>query len=288
LIFYISRTSLFFLVFFSLFLELIHFPQDGELYEISKRSLLLIELITILFLVLALFTARKGYLSLCLLYVPIPLVLWEWIKRQDMKRDERIRIKQEEPDMQRLTEIIEKAVEPALIYKALVELGDLYVKRQEYEKAIGFYMHAEEICERNKFSGLLGLSFKIKRAEKENRVKKGEIWVCMECSFDNPSSITVCKNCGHAKVLRKSIKSDLLKQKQEIKKDVLNIIFPVAAITAGLHLIYFLLHLFAFLYSHMARWLSCSLILVFFALTIFFFIKLIVFVKNTVVPKLLK
>ena len=238
MIFYISRNKFVFLVFFSLFLELIHFPQDGELYEISKRSLLFDRTDNnSISRSCSLLQQEKGYLSLCILYVPIPLVLWEWIKRQDMKRDERIRIKQEEPDMQRLTEIIEKAVEPALIYKALVELGDLYVKRQEYEKAIGFYMHAEEICERNKFSGLLGLSFKIKRAEKENRVKKGEIWVCMECSFDNPSSITVCKNCGHAKVLRKSIKSDLLKQKQEIKKDVLNIIFPVAAITAGIHLI---------------------------------------------------
>lgn len=288
MIFHIIRVFLFALVFLFLFLELWHFPQDAKLYEISQGSLLMIELITILFLVLALFTARKGYLSLCLLYAPIPLVLWEWIKKQDGRKDERMRKRQEEPEVQRLTEVLDNAKEPALIYKALVDMGNLYSRREEYEKAIELYKQADEISEQHKATGLPGLSFKIKRAEKENRIKKEEIWVCTDCSFDNPGSITVCKNCGNTKDMKKSLKSELHAQKQEIKKDALNIIFPVAAIVAGLNLLYLLFHVFAFLYSRTARWFSIPFILILTALAVFFFLKLVSFVKSAVIPKLLK
>jgi len=197
-------------------------------------------------------------------------------------------ILQEKAEIKRLLEIIDNAKDPALLYKALVELGDLYMNKTEYEKAIGCYRQADETVEINKGAGLPGLSFKIQMAEKENRVKKGEIWVCMECSFDNPGSITICKNCGNARDLRKSMKSELLTQKREIKKEALNIIFPVAVVIAGLNLLYLLFHLFAFLYSRTARWFSIPFILILTALAAFFFLKLIVFVKILIIPKLLK
>jgi len=272
----------------TLILECWHFQMDSEMHEISHRSLFVIELITLSFLGLALLTARNGWLFPTLLFVPIPLVLWEYIKKADKKQDSRATAQMEESEVHRLTEVIEKTAEPALLYKPLIELGDLYSRRQEYSKAIGLYRRAEEIGEKNNLGGLPGISFKINQAEKEKRIKEREIWVCTACGYDNPGSITACKMCGGMKDMRKSAKRDILVQKQEIKTDTINIVFVALIVIAGLHLLHFLLRLMAFLYGRMPWWAAIPLVIAVSALSIFFFLKLIAFVKNEVIPKLLK
>lgn len=213
----------------SLVAMLWHFSLDRDHHEASMVSLFLIEIITLVFIVLFLSAARAGLLFPALLLVPIPLVLWEFFKISDAKRAERGGKKQDDIEIYRLKEITEKATEPALVYKALVDIGDLYVRNSEYEEAIDHYRQADEIDKRFKVKALPGLSFKIQRAEKESRVKKGEIWVCTECGYDNPGNTDTCKNCGYIRRLLKSAKADILRQKTEIKKDVWKSIFGVTA-----------------------------------------------------------
>jgi tetratricopeptide (TPR) repeat protein len=229
------------------------------------------------------FFAITGFLS-----IPIPLVVWFLMKKTEEKTDDLNALLQEKAETSRLINIIDKATDPALLYKALVDLGDFYVKKAEYEKAIGCYRKADEIVGLNQTKGLLGLSFKIQQAEKEIRIKKGAIWVCSECSYDNPCNITACKNCGNMRDLGKSIKQDILAQKREIKEDAINIIFPVITIIAGLHLLGFLIALMGFLYSHMPLWAAVPLIIAIATLLVFFFLKFIAFIKCTVIQRLLK
>lgn len=164
--------------------------------DITQEKLYMLELLIGILILLTVITVRKGVLFLGLLSVPIPLVVWFLMKETEKKTDNIDAALKEKAEIRRISAIIDNAKEPALLYKALVELGDLYAKKIEYEKAIEIYRRADEIVETNKTHGLPGLSFKIKRAEKENRIKKGEIWVCTECSYDNPDTIATCKNCG--------------------------------------------------------------------------------------------
>jgi tetratricopeptide (TPR) repeat protein len=258
--------------------------------DITHQQLYIIEIVIGTLICLTIAGVLKGgfFYITGFLAIPIPLVIWFLMKQQEEKTDNLNAMLREKAEIARLLEIIDKAKEPALLYKALVELGDLYVKKTEYEKAIGCYRQADEIVEISQTKGLLGLSFKIQQTEKEIRIKKGEIWVCTECSFDNPGNITACKNCGNMRGTGKSVKRDILMQKREIKEDTLNIIFVVVTIIAGLHLLFFLAALMGFLYGHMPWYAAIPLIIVISTLAIFFFLKLIAYVKSTVIPKLFK
>ncbi|GEM_PF-796475 len=227
--------------------------------------------------------AFTGFLA-----IPIPLVIWFLMRQHEDKKDRLITIFQEKAERKELLDVIDKAKDPALLYKALVELGDLYLKKTEFEKAIGCYRRADEIVELNQTKGLPGLSSRIKVAEKEIRIRKGELWVCTECSYDNPGNTDTCKMCGNKRTLGKSIRGDILIQKREIKEDVIGILFPTVTIIAGLNLLGFLAALTGFLYGHMPLWAAVPLIIVIATLSIFFFLKLVAFVKNTVIPKILK
>jgi len=256
--------------------------------DITSERFYLIESIIVILIFLTVIGVLKGLFFIGFLFIPIPLVVWFLMQKSEAKVDDLNARLQEKVEIERLLEIVDNAREPALLYKALVELGDLYVKKTEYEKAIGCYRQADEISEMNKVKGLPGLSSKIKIAEKENRIKRGEIWVCIECSYDNPGNIAACKNCGNMRDFGKSLKKDVLGQKQEIKKDLLNIIFPVFTIIAGIYLLYFLFWFCAFLSSRMPWWSATPLAIASFALLVFLFLKFIAYVKNTVIPKLLK
>ncbi|HNS33520.1 MAG TPA: tetratricopeptide repeat protein [bacterium] len=214
----------------SLVIMLWHFSLDRDHHEASMASLCLIEIVTLVFIVLFLSAARAGLLFPALLLVPVPLIFWEFLKKSDAKRAERGSVKQDGIEIARLKEVAEKAEEPALVYKALIEIGDLYARNSEYEEAIEHYRQADEINRRYKVKGLPGLSFKIQQAEKENRIKKGEIWVCTECGYDNPGKEDTCKHCGHIRRLLKSAKADILTQKTEIRRDVWKSIFGVTAL----------------------------------------------------------
>ncbi|MCD6407669.1 hypothetical protein J7L87_01290 [bacterium] len=95
-----------------------------------------------------------------------------------------------------------------------VELGDWYFKREDYQQSIEYYKKAYSISEAP------WIKQKIKIAEKEDKIKKGVIWICPECSFENPGEINECKHCGHKKELHKTIIEDI-RDKEVIKYAIL-------------------------------------------------------------------
>jgi rubrerythrin len=213
-----------------LVLLLWHFSLDRDYHETSLSILLLIEIITLAFIVLFIAVARTGLLFLALLLVPVPLIFWEFLKKADAKRVEKGGKKQDGVEIDRLKEITEKSEEPTLVCKALIDIGDLYVKNSEYEQSIEYYRQADEINKRFKVKEFPGISFKIQQAEKEDRIKKGEIWVCPECGYDNPGNADTCRNCGHIRSLLKSAKADIARQKIEIKRDIRKSILGVTTL----------------------------------------------------------
>jgi len=94
-------------------------------------------------------------------------------------------------------------------------LGDIYFKKGDYGRALINYREAYGIRETTE------LQQKIKITAKEDRIQKGEVWVCRECGTDNSGESERCTNCGSARRPVASIKEDILKNKAEIKKWVI-------------------------------------------------------------------
>lgn len=256
--------------------------------DTTHKQLYIIEITTGALIILTIAGVIKGILFTGFLAIPVPLVIWFLMKQQEDKTDKLNAILRERAEIKRILNVIDNAKEPALLYKAIVELGDLYVTRMEFEKAIGCYRRADEIVDTSQTKGLLGMSARIKLAEKEIRIKKGEIWVCAACSYDNPGDIKICKMCGNMRNVGKSLKQDIVMQKREIKEDAVSVIFPVFAITAGILLLFLLAAVTGFLYGHMPWWASVPLIIITAAFSIFFFFKFLAYIRDTVIPKMLK
>ena len=107
---------------------------------------------------------------------------------------------------------------------ACVAAGDIYFKRKDYEKAMEFYNKAENLME------MPYITEKIKITEKEIKIQKGIIWVCPECSFDNPGEKTKCRYCGYSKV-DKNLLKDIKNYKKELIKGIYVVVFgPLAVI----------------------------------------------------------
>ncbi|MBN1444643.1 MAG: hypothetical protein JW957_00855 [Candidatus Omnitrophica bacterium] len=138
-------------------------------------------------------------------------------------------------------------------------LGDIYFKREDYGRALAHYRKAYGIRETSE------LEHKIKIAGKEDRIQRGEIWVCRECGADNPGKSEKCISCGNIKKPSASIREDLLKNRAEIKKWLVcgfgipfvaiavilvlkaslpSPLYNFFAVAAGLFVIYFLLKKF--------------------------------------------
>jgi len=281
---------------FCIFIPLILLTLEGWWFwywfsygDITHGQLYIIEIIVGILIFLTIFEVVKGIYFVGFIAIPIPLIIWFLMKQYEDKTNKLNALLQEKEEINNLLNIIENAKEPALLYKALVELGDLYIKKETFEKGIDCYKRANEIAETSHIPGLLGLSAKIKLAEKEIKIKKGEILVCNECSYDNPGNTDTCKICGNKKGVGKSIKSDIVLHKQEIKKEAIPIIFVGITIIIGLYLLFFLVALFGFLYSkHFPLWIYISLIIVISTLVIFLFFKFIVAFRNKIISKFLK
>ncbi|MFN4226936.1 MAG: hypothetical protein ACK4F0_02190 [Candidatus Ratteibacteria bacterium] len=95
-------------------------------------------------------------------------------------------------------------------YKAYIELGDIYFKKEEYLQALEFYKTAYKIKD------LPLLKHKILVSERENKIKEGEIWLCRNCGEENSGEQKKCKNCGEEKDVMKSIVNDIKKTKKYI------------------------------------------------------------------------
>ncbi len=98
------------------------------------------------------------------------------------------------------------------ISETYLMLGDIYFKKNEYDKALRYYKKAFSLCETPE------LQQKIKITHKEYRIQRGEMWVCGECGADNPGNADRCRACGSSNRPVTSIKEDLIKNKEDIKR----------------------------------------------------------------------
>jgi len=186
---------------------------------ISQFFILMGTLIFSLFLVVT----RMTFFSIFLL--PICYLIIQFYEKS---YQEGIEKKYKREKLRKVMDMIEKNPDN---YEAYVAAGDIYFEDRDYEKALQYYRKAEEI------NSAPWIKQKIKIAEKEDRIKKGQIWICPECSIENKGEDEKCKKCGYIREPIKSIKKDVLKHKEWIKKSLFFVIFIPFIITLILSLI---------------------------------------------------
>jgi len=189
---------------------------EGELSYVEFWFLLSIAGVSVLMVGYYLKFFRVSFLPI--FFMPIGYISIKLIQGYKEKKIEETSV---DKNVEDLLYTIEKQPENINAY---VSLGDTYFKKENYETALIYYKKAYQINE------LPWIAQKIKVSEREGRIKKGEIWVCSECSFENPGSVDTCKNCGYIREPIKSIKEDLKKNKKEINKGIFLIIFVPFAI----------------------------------------------------------
>ncbi|HNS31940.1 MAG TPA: tetratricopeptide repeat protein [bacterium] len=96
-----------------------------------------------------------------------------------------------------------------------IALGDLYMENDESEKALKCYRKAYEL-DANPY-----VYHKMKLASKEVLIQKGELWICRECGRDNAESSERCADCGASRKVLTSLKEDIRKNREDIKKWIL-------------------------------------------------------------------
>ncbi|MCX7917432.1 MAG: hypothetical protein N2589_04825 [bacterium] len=151
---------------------------------------------SLLFIVSIIITVFK--MSLVAIFIPFSGYLFINIL-QKKKED----IITQEMEIKRVEELKKIISQQPNNYKAYMELGDLFFKKEEYATALDFYKTAYKIKD------LPEVKQKIIWTEKEDKIKKGIIWICRNCGETNKGEESRCKNCGNEKDVIKSIKNDL-------------------------------------------------------------------------------
>lgn len=183
-----------------------------------------------------------GFVSF--LPLPVAAVIIKTIKSSKEKIQQKI---DEEKELKNWLYTIENQPENVNAY---VAAGDIYFKRNQFEKALEFYQKAEKLI------NMPYIMKKIKITEKEIKIKNGIVWVCPECSFDNPENTSRCRVCGYSRMDKDLIK-DVKHHKRELLKALLFIILaPIGII------------LFFVLYIIMPMYLALVLTILFIYLTI--------------------
>mgnify|MGYP001015853812 CR=1 FL=1 len=182
--------------------------------------------------------------------VPLPLVdlIIRSVVNVKEKTQQRV---DEKKQLQNWLYTIEKQPENVNAY---VAIGDIYFHRNEFEKALDFYQRAQKIMD------MPYIMEKIKITEKELKIKNKIIWVCPECSFDNPGDIVKCNVCGYTKI-DKGLFRDIKYQKKDLIKGLLFILL------APLGVIFFIA-----LYVVMPPYLALVITILIIYLTIRFFL----------------
>ena len=147
------------------------------------------------------------------------------------KKEDLITKQMEEKRLKELEEIIQQQPNN---FKAYLELGDYYFKRENYKEAIKFYEIAY------KLKDLPWIKNKLQIAEREQKIKEGIIWICKNCGETNLKEDEKCRNCGEEKEILKSIKKDL---KETKKYFILLFISPLIVALVILIIIYLPLYL---------------------------------------------
>ncbi len=224
---------------------------DGE---ISKAEFNILLVITITCLVASAVQLKKFSVGLWLI-LPVPLfyLISHFMEnRQAEKADEKLTEK-------KIGKLEDKIARNPKSPNSYSMLGDIYFKMEDYGKALSYYRKAFSIRETSE------LEHKIRIAGKEDRIQRGEIWVCRECGADNSGKAEKCISCGYIRSPGASMKEDILQSRAEIKKWVVcgfgisfaitgvifllkaalpSILYDFFAVAAGLFVIYFLLKKF--------------------------------------------
>ncbi len=175
-------------------------------------------------------------LKMSLISIIIPPSGFVFIYFLQKKKEEIITKQMEEKRIKELKEIISQQPNN---FKAYIELGDLYFKREDYEEALKLYRTGY------KLKDFPWIKQKVEITEREVKIKKGIIWVCRNCQEDNPGESDICKNCGEEKEVLKSIKKDL---KQTKKYFILILISPLLVSLVLAIFIYMPLYLSIFIF----------------------------------------
>jgi len=152
----------------------------------------------------------------------VPLPLLDLIIRATASSKEKIQqLVNEERQLQNWLYTIEKQPENVNAY---VAIGDIYFHRNEFEKALDFYQRAQKIMDMPYIMG------KIKVAEKELKIKNKIIWVCPECSFDNPWEVEKCRVCAYTRTDKDLFRDIKYHKKEMVKGFLFVIIAPMGVI----------------------------------------------------------
>ncbi len=233
--------------------------------ELGKEQFITIELVVGASIFLLFFVCNKGFFLLSPFIFFFPAAVWGILKKLEKHREEKITRVEEEKELKNWFYTIEKHPEHVQAY---VAIGDIYFKREDYKKALFYYRKAYEI---EKYPWILQ---RIKITEKEDKIKRGEIWICSECSFENPGYLERCKNCGNMRKPVESLKEDFVKVKEDIKKGLLWIVIGPFVIIIPLTIIFFLILLLIYIFKKFSGIIFFISLLV--ILTgIFFLIKIV-------------
>lgn len=112
----------------------------------------------------------------------------------------------------KLKTLKENALRNPHIPEIFIEIGDVYFNLRRYDEAIPYYHRARTLKETSE------VNHKIKIAERERQIQKGEIWICSQCGTTNPGNREECIKCGNTDKGILSVKMDFTKHKEEIKK----------------------------------------------------------------------
>lgn len=183
--------------------------------------------------ILSIFIVVKKLSLISIFIPPIGYIFFHFLKE---KKEDIITREMEERKLEELRKIIEKKPDN---FTAYIELGDYYFKKENYDEAIKFYKKAYEIKD------FPWIRKRIEIAEKENKIKKGMIWICRNCGEENRENDERCKNCGEERDVLKSIKKDLKETKRYF---ILLLLSPLIVLIVFLIIIYLPLYFSIFLY----------------------------------------
>jgi len=188
------------------------YPQETH---ISFANFLFLEIITLGCLVLCFFSIAGKFPQRFIFFSPlIPVSIYfliikinQFIERQDEEKKLKVEIL--------------KAIQSAGRFNngsGFERAGDIYLSRQDFDKALIYYRKAREIRETPE------IVHKINVAKQEILLKQKKLWICPECSITNSSSQEKCRSCGALKPSIKAVKHEILRSSSDLKK---NLIFAV-------------------------------------------------------------
>ncbi|MCM8784863.1 MAG: hypothetical protein NC827_00910 [Candidatus Omnitrophica bacterium] len=200
--------------------------------DISYQEMTIFSLLFIISIMLTI-------LKISLISIFIPLSGYIFIHFLQEKKEKKIT---EKSEIRRINELKDIISQQPNNYKAYIELGDIYFKKEEYSQALQFYKTAYRIKD------LPLIRHKILVSEKENRRKEGVIWICRNCGEENAQEQQRCKNCGEEKDVIKSIAQDIKETKKYI---IFLLILPIIVLLIFIIIkflpLYFSLMLFLFI-----------------------------------------